>query len=188
MTSIHDTADPTTAEPLLRIIVCVNQVSTCGAIADWCQDLAQRIAAHSPLSAGTPLQMWIMTQSLKSHPRTYRTSPTHQCSNMGARRNSVHQHKEKFENPPEDLQLITACDDAGFIGKVSPGQFFTTIHAAQLAGFGGTNPRREYSHRRNDQRSEPKGAIRGNTKVGPVLEVMVTKHFDRCGIESRSIL
>ena len=41
---------------------------------------------------------------------------------------------------------------------------------------------RVYSHPRNDHRSEPKGAYRGNTKNGPVLEVKVTGHFDRCGL------
>ena len=29
--------------------------------------------------------------------------------NMGARRNSVQQHKEKFENLPEDLRVTEAC-------------------------------------------------------------------------------
>ena len=93
------------------------------------------------------------------------------------------QHKEKFENVPEDLQPIEACDDAGFKRNVSLGHFFVAIHDIQMAGFGCTNSCREYSHLRNDHRSEPKGAIRGNTKFGPVLEVKVTKDFDLSGIE-----
>ena len=32
-------------------------------------------------------------------------------------------------------------------------------------------------------RSEPEGAIRGNTKIGPVLEVKVARRFVRCVIE-----
>ena len=42
-------------ELLLRIIVSVNQLSVYGAVADWCQDLAQQINAHSPPSTETPV-------------------------------------------------------------------------------------------------------------------------------------
>ena len=42
--SIHYNAEPATAEQLLRIIVSVNQPSVFGAVAEWCQDLAQQIA------------------------------------------------------------------------------------------------------------------------------------------------
>ena len=96
--------------------------------------------------------------------------------NMGARGNSVQQHKEKFENFAEDLQRIKACDDAGFVRHVSLGQFSVTIHDMQLAGCCCTNSR-------NDHRSETEGAIRGNTKIGPVLDVKVATHFDRYVIE-----
>ena len=36
---------------------------------------------------------------------------------------------------------------------------------------------------RSDQSSQVKGWIRGNTKIGPVLEVMVCHHQGRYGIE-----
>ena len=103
--------------------------------------------------------------------------------NVGAARNSVQQHKEKFENLAEDLQLIKACDDAGCKRNVSLGQLFATIRDVQLEGFCCSNSCREYSHPRHDHRSEPEGAIRGSTKIGPVLEVKVTTHFVRCVIE-----
>ena len=47
-------AEPHTAELLLRIIVSVNQLSVYGAVADWCQDLAQQIKVLSSPSTGTP--------------------------------------------------------------------------------------------------------------------------------------
>ena len=37
----------------LRIIVSVNQLSICGAIADWCQELAQRVEARCPYGTAT---------------------------------------------------------------------------------------------------------------------------------------
>ena len=52
-TSIHYNAEPATAELLLRIIFSVSQLIIYGAIADWCQELAQRVEAHSPQSTGT---------------------------------------------------------------------------------------------------------------------------------------
>ena len=72
------TAEPTIGELLLRIIVSVNQLSIHGAVADWCQDLAQGINAHSPHCTGHVLQTWITIPRLKSHQGTYRTSPNHQ--------------------------------------------------------------------------------------------------------------
>ena len=75
----------------------------------------------------------------------------------------MQQHQEKFENLPVDLQLSKACDDAGFLRNVSFGHLFVTMHEIHLAGFGCTTSCREYSHPRNDFRSEPKGAVQTNT-------------------------
>ena len=109
--------------------------------------------------------------SESSHPRTYRTLPNHQCSIWEPTR-------RKSQNLPEDLRLIKACDDPG-----SREMSHLTNHDIQLAGVCCTNSCREYSHPRNDHRSEPKEAIRGNTKIGPVLVVKVTRHFDHSGIK-----
>ena len=42
---------------------------------------------------------------------------------------------------------------------------------------------REYTLLRSDQSSQVKGWIHGNTKIGPVLDVMVCYHQGRYGIE-----
>ena len=52
-----------------------------------------------------------------------------------------------------------------------------------VAGYGCPSSCREYTHPRNDDRSQPKGFNRGNTRIGPVLEVKITKQFDCRGIE-----
>ena len=54
-TSIRYDAEPATAELLLRIISSVNQLSIYGAALDWCQELAQQIADHSPSGTGNLL-------------------------------------------------------------------------------------------------------------------------------------
>ena len=93
----------------------------------------------------------------------------------------MQQHKEKFENFLEDLPVSKACDEAGFIRNVSPEQFVVTIHDIQLAGYGCTSSCREYASPRYDQGSTRKGLIQGNTRIGPVLEVMVTESLSICG-------
>ena len=50
-TSIHHNSDPATAELLPRIILSVNQLSVHGAVADWCEEVAQLISDHC--SSGT---------------------------------------------------------------------------------------------------------------------------------------
>ena len=58
-----------------------------------------------------------------------------------------------------------------------------TSDDAELAKLGGSC--REYTLPRDDQLSKVKGWIRGRTKIGPVLEVAVSYHQGRYGIENR---
>ena len=44
---------------------------------------------------------------------------------------------------------------------------------------------REYTLPRNENSSEPKGWIRGNTKIGPVLEVTTSYLQGKYGVEIR---
>ena len=95
----------------------------------------------------------------------------------------VQEHRENFENLPEDIRVSKACDDAGFRRKVSLGQVFVTLHDIELAGFGFAGSCREYTSSRDDKRSKPRRWIRENTKIGPVLEVTVTSYLERYGIQ-----
>ena len=157
-TSIYYSTEPATAELLLRIIVSVNQLTINRAMVDWCQELAQRAEARSPQSKETPDNV---------------TSSIGKC--IESRRNLVRQHKEKFENLPEELHLTKLATTLGFMRHVSQRQLFMTILIVHLQGYGTTSSRREFTYPRNDDRSQPKGFIRGTIKIGPVLEVMVKK-------------
>ena len=44
---------------------------------------------------------------------------------------------------------------------------------------------REYTYPRDDKSSEPKGWIRGNTQIGPVLEVTTSYLQGKYGVEIR---
>ena len=65
---------------------------------------------------------------------------------------------------------------------VEVGQYFVTRNAGE---FQQTVACREYTLPRDDKASQPKGWIRGNTRIGPVLEVTTSfQHFKK-GIEIR---
>ena len=61
--------------------------------------------------------------------------------------------------------------DAGFLNVVEIGQYFMTKDTAEFSQFTDSVACREYTLPRNEGTSEPKGWTRGNTKIGPVLEV-----------------
>ena len=44
---------------------------------------------------------------------------------------------------------------------------------------------RKYTLPRDENSSEPKGGIRGNTKIGPVLDVATSNLQGKCGVEIR---
>ena len=104
-------------------------------------------------------------------------------TNEHARGDLLREYKRKFANLPDDLRLIRLCSDAGFMKTVSRGQYFVTLDEAQPAKLDGAC--REYTLPRDEQLSKVKGWIRGDTKIGPVLEVTVSYHQGRYGIEIR---
>ena len=67
--------------------------------------------------------------------------------------------------------------------KISPGQHVMTLHYIDLNGFGRAGSCRECTSSRSDETSTPKRWIRGDTKIGPVLQVKVTYRLYKCGIE-----
>ena len=82
---------------------------------------------------------------------------------------------------PEQEKLTKLCSNAGFSKNIEKGQFFITLDDDTLDKLMGSC--REYTLPRNDESSQVKGWIRGNTKIGPVLEVKVCYHQERYGVE-----
>ena len=65
---------------------------------------------------------------------------------------------------------------------VEVGQYFVTRDAGE---FQQTVACREYTLPRDDKASQPKGWIRGNMRIGPVLEVTTSVQHFKYGIEIR---
>ena len=116
-------------------------------------------------------------------------STTDQASPTDARvqGNFLREYEQKFADLPEHLQLTTLCSNAGLAKTVEKGQYFTTLDDTELDRLKGSC--REYTLPRSDQSSQVKGWTRGNTKIGPVLDVMVCHHQGRygCGNHDRTI-
>ena len=74
--------------------------------------------------------------------------------------------------------------DAGFLNVVEIGQYFRTKDTGDLTQFN-TVACREYTLPREDETSQPKGWIQGNTMIGPVLEVATSYLHGKYGVEIR---
>ena len=81
--------------------------------------------------------------------------------------------------------MIKICTDAGFLTTVEVGQYFMTKDTEKFSQFTESVACREYTLPRDEEASEPKGGIRGNTKIGPVLEVATCCLHVKYGVEIR---
>ena len=89
----------------------------------------------------------------------------------------LQRYGERIEKLSQPDRLSKICLDAGFLDVVAEFSQFTDAVAC-----------REYTLPRDEDTSEPKGRIKGNTKIGPVLEVTTCclqgKHGVQIGIMS----
>ena len=102
-----------------------------------------------------------------------------------AQENLLQKHKERVEKFPQLDRLIKNCTHAGFLKTVEVGQYFMTKHTDEFLQFAEPVTCREYTLPRDESSSEPKGWIRGNTKIGPVLEVTTCYLQSKYGVEIR---
>ena len=77
--------------------------------------------------------------------------------------------------------------DAGFLNVVEIGQYFMTKDTAEFSQFTDAAACCEYILPRDEEASAPKSWIRGNTKIGPVLEVTTTYLQSKYEVEIRII-
>ena len=92
---------------------------------------------------------------------------------------------ERTEKLSQQDKLSKICMDAGFLNVVEIGQYFMTKDTAEFSQFTGAVACREYTLPRDEETSEPKGWIRGNIKIGPVLEDTTCCLQGKYGVETR---
>ena len=106
--------------------------------------------------------------------------------------NDDHAHKdlllqrygERIEKLSQQDKLNKFYMDAGLLNVVEIGQYFMTKDTAEFSQFHAVACR-EYTLPRDEEASQPKGWIRGNTKIGPVLEVTTCCLHGKYGVEIR---
>ena len=84
-----------------------------------------------------------------------------------AQEDLLQKYQERVERPSQQNRVIKFCTDAGFLTTVDVGQYFMTKDTEEFSQFTESVACREYTLPRDEKLSDPKGWIRGNTKIGP---------------------
>ena len=175
--SIHYAADLETIETIFRIIVSANQLSLYGAIAEICEEYE---SLHE--RTGRPVVIWQSSSSLVLS--VIKTEVPLDCDDAGNQDLLLQQYGERIEKLSQQDKLSKFCMDAGFLNIVEIGQNFRTKDTAYFSQFHAVACR-EYTLPREEEASQPKGWIQGNTKIGPVLEVATIYLHGKYGAEIR---
>ena len=96
----------------------------------------------------------------------------------------LRRYRERVEKLSQQDRVIEFCTDAGFLTTVDVGQYVMAKDTEEFSQFTESVACREYTLR-DENISDPKGWIRGNTKIGPVLEVATCCQQGKYGVEIR---
>ena len=83
----------------------------------------------------------------------------------------LQKYQERVDELSQQNRVIKFCADAGFLTTVDVGQYFMTKDTEEFSQFTEPVTCREYTLPRDEKSFDPKGWSRGNTQIGPVLEV-----------------
>ena len=176
--SIHFCADGETIETVFRTILSVNQLSIYGAVSDMCEECDtchDRTGRPVVARQSNPL---FVPSVMKTH-IPFTDDPAQPEEDL------LQRYQEQIEKLSQQDRVIKFCTDAGFLTTVEVGQYFMTKDAEEFSQFTDAAACREYTLPRDEDSSEPKGWIRGNTKIGLVLEVTTCQAAGKDGVEIR---
>ena len=117
-------------------------------------------------------------------PSVIKTEMPLDCDDRARKDLLLQQHGERIEELSQQDRLSKFCMDAGFLNVVEIGQYFMTKDTAEFSQFHAVACR-EYTLPREEEASQPKGWILGNTNIGPVLEVATCCLYGKYGVEIR---
>ena len=175
--SIHFAADQETIETIFRIIVFANQLSLYGAVANMCEECE---SLHD--RSGQPdvvMGQSIVLSEIKAEVLLENDDPAYQ-------KFLLQRYEERIKSLSQTNGVSKFCMDAGFLSVVEIGQYFMTNDTGDLTQIN-TVACREYTLPREEEASQPKGWIQGNTKFGPVLEIATSYLHGKYGVEVRII-
>ena len=162
-TLIFDNAGPTIAELLLCIVIPVNQLSIYGAVADWYQELPQRVEVHCPECTGTLVELVdkVLASQVPSD-NMYRVWSHRAQVNFGAVK------RGEVWKSPEFFSIMKSLRRRWFFEE----KLQDTVRQVFV---------QKKTYPRSNERSQLKGFIRCSSEIGLVLEVMVPKRCHRDG-------
>ena len=175
--SIHFATNLEIVETVFRTIVSANQLSPYGAVAEMCKEyesLHER--TESPVVMGQSSSSLVLSVMKTEIPLDFDDPANKDLL--------LQQYGERIGKLSQQDTLSKFCMDAGFLNIVEIGQYFMTEDTAHLSQFHAFACR-EYTLPREEEASQPKGWIQGNTKVGPVLEVATSYLHGKYGVRIR---
>ena len=100
-----------------------------------------------------------------------------------AQEDLLQKYQKRVERLSQQNRVIKICTDAGFLTTVGVGQYFMTKDTEE--SHNSQNQWHVVSTLCQDGKSSDlKGWIRGNTKIGPVLEVTTSYLHGKYGVEN----
>ena len=130
-----------------------------------------------PVLAGELDPLFVPKSSLMKTPAPLTDDP--------AQEDLLQKYQQRVDKLSQQNRVIKFGTDAGFLTTVDVGQFFMTEDTEEFSQFTNSVACREYFLPRDEKSSDPKGWIRGNTKIGPVLEVTTSNLQGKYGVEIR---
>ena len=142
-----------TIETIFRIIVFAHQFSLYGAVANMCEEFE----FHQDRSGQPDVLMGqsIVLGEIKAEVPLENDIPSHQDL-------LLQQYEERIKLLSQENKVSKFCMDAGFIRVVEIGQYFMTKDTEEQFFAWAC---REYTLPRNDESSQAKGWIQGNTRI-----------------------
>ena len=177
--SIHFCADGDTIETVFRTIISVNQLSIYGAVSDLCGE-------YSACQARTRRPVLPIQCDPLFEPASLLMTTLALSTEDSAQENLLQKYKERVERLSQHDRLVKICIGAGFLKTVEVGQYFMTKDTEEFSQFTEPVTCREYTLPRDEKSTDPKGWIRGNTKIGPVFEVTTSYLQGKYGVEIRT--
>ena len=153
--SIHYAADLETIKTIFRIIVSANQLSLYGAVAEMCEEY-ETVRDRS----GQPVVMGQSSSSLVLS--VIKTEVPLDSDDPANKDLLLQQYGERIEKLSQQSKLIKFCTDARFLNVVEIGQYVMTKDTEEFSQFHAAACR-EYTLPRDEESSQPKGWIQGNT-------------------------
>ena len=155
--------------------VFANQLSLYGAVATFCEEFE----AHQNRSGEPDVLMGqsIVLSEIEAEVPLQNENPLHHQILW-------QQYEERIKSLSQESKVSRFCMEAGFVHVVGVGQYFMTKDTRDFRQFRAVACR-EYTLPRDDESSQQRGWIQGDTRIGPVLEVTTSYMYGKHGYEIR---